>query len=169
MGMLELSMGQFCGYGKIIMTGLDLDRERLRMAEELGAITVNIEKENVKDRVRAIAGGTGVDIAIETSGSSKAIGQDLDLLKRCGKLILVGLSEDLCQFLPVAFALNETEMIGIRAYNPKTWETCLNILSPGKADLNSVITPRLPLEEVERGFQLLQQRDGLKILIKPES
>ena len=84
-------------------------------------------------------------------------------------MILVGLSEDLCQFLPVAFALNETEMIGIRAYNPKTWETCLNILSSGKVDLNSVITHRLPLEEVERGFQLLQQREGLKILIKPES
>ena len=169
MGMLGLLMGQFCGSGKIIMTGLDLDRERLRRAEELGAITVNIEKENVKDRVREITGGTGVDIAIETSGSSKAIGQDLDLLKRCGKLILVGLSEDLCQFLPVAFALNETEMIGIRAYNPKTWETCLNILSSGKVDLNSVITHRLPLEEVERGFQLLQQREGLKILIKPKT
>ncbi len=169
MGMLALLMGQFCGCGKIIMAGLDVDRERLRMAEKLGAITINLGKEEIKDRVKEITEGAGVDIAIETSGSSKAIAQDLDLLKRCGKLILVGLSEDLCQFLPIAFALNETEMIGIRAYNPKTWETCLNILSSGKVDLKPVITHRLPLEEVERGFQLLQQRVGLKILIKPEA
>jgi threonine dehydrogenase-like Zn-dependent dehydrogenase len=60
-------------------------------------------------------------------------------------------------------------MIGIRAYNPKTWEICLNILSSGKIDLRPVITHRLPLDEGERGFQLLQQREGLKILLKPGS
>lgn len=169
MGILALLMGQYCGCGKIIMTGLDIDRERLRMAEKLGAITINLEKENVKDRVRDITGGAGADIAFETSGNSKAISQDLDLLNKSGKMILVGFSEDLCQFLPIAFLLNETEMFGIRSYTPKTWETCLNIVSSGKVDLKPVITHRLPLEEAERGFQLLQQREGLKILIKPGS
>lgn len=169
MGMLGLLMGQFSGCGKIIMTGLDLDRGRLQLAQKLGAVTINVEKQNVKDVVRDLTGGAGVDVAIEMSGSGKAIGQDLDLLKRRGRLILVGLSENPAQFLPINFALNEIEMIGIRAYNPKTWETCLNILSSGKIDLRPVITHRLPLDEGERGFQLLQQREGLKILLKPEN
>jgi L-iditol 2-dehydrogenase len=91
----------------------------------------------------------------------------LDLLKRCGKLILVGLSENPTQFLPAAFALNETEMIGIRACNPKTWETCLKILASGRINLKPLITHHLPLDEGEKGFQLLQQREGLKILITP--
>ena len=105
--------------GKIIMAGLDLDRERLRFAERLGAVTINVEKENVKDLVRGITRGDGVDIAFETSGNSKAISEDLDLLKKGGKLIVVGLSKDLAHFLPITFALGEMEMIGIRAYNPK--------------------------------------------------
>ena len=169
MGMLALLMGQYCGCGKIIMTGLTVDQQRLQMAEKLGAIPINIEKENVKERVRDITQGTGVAIVIETSGSSKALSEDLDLLKRCGKLILVGLSEDPAQFLPIAFALNETEMIGIRAYNPKTWETCLKILASGRINLKPLITHRLPLDEGERGFQLLQKREGLKILVIPGS
>jgi threonine dehydrogenase-like Zn-dependent dehydrogenase len=110
-----------------------------------------------------------VDIAIEMSGSSNAIAQDLDLVKRRGRLILVGLSETPVQFLPIDFALNETEMIGIRAYNPKTWDICLNILSSGKIDLRPIITHRLPLDEGERAFQLLQRREGLKILLKSGS
>ena len=169
MGMLGLLMGQFSGCGKIIMTGLDLDRGRLQLAQELGAVTINVEKQNVRDVVRDLTGGAGVDVALEMSGSSKAISQDLDLVKRRGRLILVGLSENPAQFLPIDFALNETEMIGIRAYNPKTWEICLNILSSGKIDLRPVITHRLPLDEGEKGFQLLQQREGLKILLKPGS
>jgi 2-desacetyl-2-hydroxyethyl bacteriochlorophyllide A dehydrogenase len=167
MGMLALLMGQYCGCGQIIMTGLSVDQERLQTAKKLGAMTMNAERENVKKRVRDITQGAGVDIVFETSGSSKALSQDLDLLKRGGKLIVVGLSEDFAQFQPVTFALNETEMIGIRAYNPKTWETCLKILGSGRIDLRRVITHRLPLDEAERAFRLLQQREGLKILLKP--
>jgi len=168
MGILALLMGEFCGCGKIIVTGLDIDRERLRMAESLGAITINLEKEDLKARVRDITGGAGANIAIETSGNSKAITQDLELLSRRGKMILVGFSEDPCQFLPITFLLKETAMTGVRSYNPKTWETCINIVSSGKVDLKPVITHKLPLEDVEKGFQLLQRREGLKILIKPE-
>ena len=167
MGMLALLMGRFCGCGKIIMTGLEIDRERLRMAERLGAITINLQREDVKERVRDITGGAGADVAIETSGNSKAVTQDLDLLGRRGKMILVGFSEEPCEFLPIAFLLNETTMMAVRAYNPKTWETCLKVVSTGKVDLKAVITHRLPLEESERGFQLLEQREGLKILIIP--
>lgn len=168
-GMLGLLMGQFCGCGKIIMTGLDLDQKRLLVAGDLGAITINIGKENVKERVRDETGGDGVDMAFETSGSSKAIGDDLALLKKGGKLVLIGFAEELVNFLPVEFVLNEIEMIGIRAYNPKNWETCLSILSSGKIDFKPLITHRLPLDEGEKGFQLIQKREGLKILLKPGS
>ena len=167
MGMLALLMGQYCGCGSIIMTGLDADCERLQIAQRLGGIPINVEREDVKGRVREITKGLGVSVAIDTSGSSKALIQDLDLLKRCGKLILVGLSEDPAPFLPIAFVLNETEMIGIRAYNPKTWETCLNILASGKIDFRPVLTHRLPLDQGEKGFQLLEGKTGLKILLKP--
>src|SRR4030042_1854301 len=131
-GMLGLLMAQFCGCGKIIMTGLDIDRERLRVAEQLGAVTINVERGNVKEMVRDVTQGTGVDIALETSGSSKAISEDLDLLKKGGKLVVVGLSQDLAHFLPITFSLSEKEIIGIRSYSAKHWETCINIVSSGK-------------------------------------
>ncbi len=167
MGILALLMGRYCGCGSIIITGLEADRERLQMAERLGAIPVNVERENVKERVKEITHGLGVPVAIDTSGSSRALIQDLDLLKRCGKLILVGLSENPAPILPIAFALNETEMFGIRAYNPKTWQTCLKIMASGKIDFRPVLTHRLTLDQAEKGFELLKQKIGLKILLMP--
>ena len=169
MGILALLMGRYCGCGKIIMTGLEIDQERLRIAEALGAIPINIQKANLKKQVEDITQGTGVSIVIETSGSSQALSEDLDLLKRCGKLILVGLSENPAEFLPAAFALNETEMIGIRAYNPKTWKICLNILESERLDLKPVITRRLSLDDGPRGFELLQKSEGLKTVILPDA
>ncbi len=167
MGLLALLLGQYCGCGSILMTGLDADRERLRIAESLGAVPINVEREDVKGRVKEVTHGLGLSVILETSGSSRALIQDLDLLRRCGKLILVGLSEEPAPFIPAAFALNETEMIGIRAYNPKTWETCLKILASGKIDFSPVLTHRLPLDQAEKGFELLQKKIGFKILLKP--
>lgn len=168
-GVLGLLMAQFCGCGKIIMSGVGRDHERLKLAERLGATPVNIEKENLKERVQDLTNGAGVDIAIETSGNSNALHDDLNLLRRRGKMIVVGLSETPASFIPIDFAYNETEMIGVRAYTHKTWETCINILSSGKIDLSPVITHKIPLADIELGFDLVHRSEGLKILIEPKS
>jgi len=167
-GILGLLMARFCGCGKIIMSGMGLDEERLKVAEKLGAVPINIEKENIKECIQDLTQGVGVDIAVDTSGNSSAISEDLNLLGRRGKMILVGLSEKPAFFVPVDFAYNETTMIGIRASNPRTWETCINILSSGKIDLSPVITHRIPLADVESGFERVHRREGLKILVDPK-
>ncbi len=167
LAIMALLMGQFSGCGKIVVAGLEADREGLRLAEELGAVAINMEREDLRERIRDMTQGAGVDMAIETPGGSKAIGEDLSVLKKRAKLVLVGLTENPIHLSRSAFFLRETEMIGIRAHNPKTWEICLKVLSTGKMNLRPLITHRLPLEEGEKGFQLLRQGKGLKILLNP--
>ena len=164
---MALLMSQFCGCGKTVVAGVEADRERLLVAEKLGAIAINVEREDIKERIRDMTQGAGVDIAIETPDGSKAIGEDLSVLKKRAKLVLVGLTENPIHLSRSAFFLKETEMIGIRAHNPKTWEICLKVLSTGRMNLKPLITHRLPLDEGKRGFELLRQRQGLKIMLEP--
>jgi threonine dehydrogenase-like Zn-dependent dehydrogenase len=169
MGLMAVMMARFAGCGTIIVTGLSSDRERLRAAQGLGAVTINVQAENVLEAVKDLTEGMGVDIAFDTSGSSKAVTGDVDLLKKGGKLMVVGLATEPADFLPVAFALGEKEIIGIRAYSPSTWETCLRVLASGKIDLTPLISHRLPMAEAEKGFQLIEHAGGKKILLKPTS
>jgi alcohol dehydrogenase/L-iditol 2-dehydrogenase len=47
------------------------------------------------------------------------------------------------------------------------WEKCLTLMGKGKMDLSKLITHELPLEEWARGFEIIEQRRGLKVVLVP--
>lgn len=66
-GMAVLLTAQFYSPAVIIM--VDMDENRLALAKELGAThTVNSGTENAVEAILKIAGGDGVDVAIEAVG-----------------------------------------------------------------------------------------------------
>jgi len=61
------------GAGCVIVSGLARDEERLAMARRLGAdYTVNVDAENLEERVREISGGEGVDVVVNVSGGGES-------------------------------------------------------------------------------------------------
>ena len=58
-------------------------------------------------------------------------------------------------------------MVGTRAYDPKVWHRSYDVLASGKVPLDKIVTHRLPLEEASRGIELMNNKEGLKILLTP--
>jgi alcohol dehydrogenase len=81
-GLCSVVIAKEKGAGTIIVSGLTRDQTRLDLAKRLGADhVVNVEKEDMVERVREITGGAMADVAIETSGSKKAVQEMLDIVK----------------------------------------------------------------------------------------
>jgi len=47
------------------------------------------------------------------------------------------------------------------------WEKSLNLLEKGQVDLSSLITHKLSIEEWEKGFELVESKEGIKVVLKP--
>jgi len=88
-GMAIVKMASIAGADVI---AIDVVEEKLNRARQVGVrYTINSGKENPVEAVRSIAGGEGVDIAVEAVGIPQTVQQAIDSVRIGGKVIQVGL------------------------------------------------------------------------------
>ncbi len=91
-GSLILAAAQAHGISPLL--ALDVDEQRLERAARLGAaFLVNTRREDPAHAMRRLTDGVGADVVIEASGAPSAPEQALTLVRRGGRVLLVGLQE----------------------------------------------------------------------------
>jgi (R,R)-butanediol dehydrogenase / meso-butanediol dehydrogenase / diacetyl reductase len=91
-GSLILAAALAQGISSII--AIDVDEQRLEKAARLGAVfLVNARREDPAHAMRRLTGDVGADVVIEASGAPPAPEQALTLVRRGGRVLLVGLQE----------------------------------------------------------------------------
>jgi threonine dehydrogenase-like Zn-dependent dehydrogenase len=154
------------GAERILMLGRHQDRTDL--AIEFGATDVIAERgEEAAERVRELTGGAGVGSVLECVGLEEAFLTALDIVRPGGRIGRVGVPQ--FQGLPGArasFVKNVTMSGGIapaRAYIPALLPDVLEgRLQPGK-----VFDRTIGLEDVPAGYRAMNDREALKVMIKP--
>lgn len=88
-GLTAVQCARFAGAGEVALTGT---REgRLAVGHEVGADhTINVREEDPVERVRELTDGRGADVVIETAGVHESIAQSVEMVRRAGKIALVG-------------------------------------------------------------------------------
>ncbi len=152
---------------RIVMVGLEADRERLEMAARMGASVAVIGSESLKQAVLDVTDGLGADVCFETAGHPQAIAVATDLTRKGGRIGLLGLPHDLTSVNTASLALTEKQLIGIRAYDVTTWRRVAPLLERASGDLERVVTHRVPMREFEHAVELTRSRQGLKVLLMP--
>jgi 2-desacetyl-2-hydroxyethyl bacteriochlorophyllide A dehydrogenase len=166
-GLFTLQVLRAAGAARIMMVGAEGDARRLEMAERLGAdLSVNITHENPVKRVKAIS-PNGLDIVYEATGNPKSIAQALDMVRRGGKVILIGIHSGPATFDPTPLVRSSKSIIGAYAYTVETWQRAIELLANRRVDPEAVISHRLPLEAADKGFQLALKKEAVKVLFIP--
>ncbi|MBP1735549.1 MAG: sorbitol dehydrogenase (L-iditol 2-dehydrogenase), partial [Deltaproteobacteria bacterium] len=165
-GLLGVQLAKTSGAGEIILSGLDEDKERLESGKEFGAITVNIGKENLKEKVMALTEGRGVDIVMDVSGGETSLADAASIVKHGGQIGVVGLSPE-GMFTPYVIVDKELTIHGSFRRQPSTWFRAINLVARKVIDTRAVITHVLPIDRADEGFNLLLRREGLKIILVP--
>lgn len=152
---------------RIIMVGLEADRERLAVAASMGASVAIIGSESPKQVVLDLTDGLGADVSFETAGHPQATALATELTRKGGRIGLLGLPHDLAPLNSAALALAEKQLIGVRAYDVSTWRSVAPLLERASADLSRVVTHRVPMRDFEHAVELTRSRRGLKVLLTP--
>ncbi len=171
MGLMSTLWAGRLGAEDIIVSGTDLDQaERFSLAKAMGANRlVNVQHGDLAEVVMDRTQGYGVDVWVECSGATAAINSGLELVKKTGKLIMIGLTGPETVHVPWNTLLyREIDAYGCFSSPPSSWELALAAEVEEADRLRKLVTAILPLEAWEEGFEMLRRGQGVKILLDLE-
>lgn len=151
-----------------LVAGTSQDTMRLEKAMAYGAArTVVVDREELARVVEDMTGGLGVDIAFEVAGAEGSVRNCLNSLRPLGHYVQVGhFGQDLrVPWDHIAF--RQLRISGSVGYTRDTWLQTMRILEQGRLQVADTITHRLPLADWRQGFDLMEQKQAVKILLQP--
>ncbi len=154
--------------GRII--AVDLSEERLAQARHHGATDTRVAAEDTVDWIRSETGGFGADYTIEATGNVAVMTQAVEaareawgLATMCGVAGKGEVLEVVPRLLITGRRVTGSSFGGVkgRTQVPQYVERWLR----GEIDVESLISHRLTLDEVNRGFELMEEQDGIRSVI----
>ena len=193
-GQFAIRSAFLLGAGRVI--ALDNVPERLEMARQAGAETLNDEDKDVQEKLREMTAGRGPDHCIDAVGM-EAHGSTLDALydrvktaimletdrshalraaiyacAKGGTVSIPGVYGGFLDKFPLggAFAKGLTLKMGqtnVHRYIPRL----LDYISQGKIDPSFVVTHRVPLTEAAEAYKTFQEKKDqcIKVVLKPNA
>lgn len=80
------------GITDIVVTGLSSDSHKLKVAEQLGAVTVDVQRQNLKEVVREVSGSSMAAVVVDTTPrATEPLLEALDLVRPGGTVVVAGL------------------------------------------------------------------------------
>lgn len=166
-GQLALLAAKAAGAGRTIM--VDLEDRRLEVASRLGIdITINPGREAISEAAKVATGGEGPDLVIEAAGAAATVRQSVELVRRGGTIVWIGLpSEDPCRVSALQAIDKEVDILGIFRY-ANVYPDAIRLAASGKINLAPLITHRFPLEEASQALDTVadQKSSALKVLVE---
>ncbi len=149
----------------------DINPFRLERAAEIGARVINSLKASPVDVISAETRQLGVDHSFEAVGLETTLVQALKCLKKGGVATLLGIFEKPDVALPVnIFVQREISLAGSQGY---CWDfqDSISLVSHRSLDLQPLITHRLDLADLQRGFELSlnPNANSLKVVLIPDT
>ncbi|MFQ5860858.1 MAG: zinc-binding dehydrogenase [Dehalococcoidia bacterium] len=146
----------------------DLLDERLARARELGAThTINLRREMGTEVVAEMMGGAMADIVVEAAGVADAVNLALRLARWHGTVVLFGFSRVPQATLDIGLIMErQLSVVGSVSAQSGDPTGCISemvqLVSRGWMQPATLITHRLPFDEVQRAYDMYEQRlDGV--------
>jgi len=167
-GLLTLQALHAAGCSTIYVA--DLDRTRLKLAQEAGAAAVLSSEEDVAGQVMQLTDGVGVDVVIEAVGRNETVKASIDSVRKGGTVVLVGnISPEVT--LPLQKVVTRQIRLQGSCASAGEYPRAIELLASGAIQVKPFITAVAPLEEGPRWFERLYAREPnlMKVILTPET
>jgi threonine dehydrogenase-like Zn-dependent dehydrogenase len=175
---------------------IDQVPERLQMAEEGGAETINYEEENVYETLMDMTGGRGPDACIDDVGMEAhaasttvfaydrikqammletdrphALREAIMCCRNGGTISIMGAYGGLVDKFPLGSIMQRSLTIKTgQAHVQRYMRPLLDKIENGDIDPSFVVTHRMPLEEAPRAYDMFKNKKDncIKVVLKPD-
>lgn len=152
--------------GRVI--ALDRNPARLAVAAELGAERWfnPAELDRPERAVRDWTGG-GVHVAFEAVGGPDTLRLAFDLLRKGGRLCVVGYSAAPVSLPAARIMFYELDIVGSLGCGAGTYPELIGLVRQGRIRLEPIVSGTLPLERIGEGFDRLRRGEGVRWVVTP--
>ncbi len=165
-GILHVKLARYAGARQIIVSELNEDRRQAALNE--GAdIAVDPIKEDLKACVKDATSGLGADVAIVAIGVPSLANDAIALVRNRGRVSLfAGFAKGLKAELDVnAIHYGEVLVTGAFGLTRVQYQRSLNLIASGRLKLDSLLTHRFKLSEIETALKVAEQGSAIRVAI----
>ncbi len=167
-GLLNISLARTIGVGKIIAT--DIKEYRLYKAVKFGADICVDANFNVPKLIKETNNGKLVDKVVVATGALPAVYQALKSVDKGGSILFFAVPKPR-EKVSVDFNYYWKNDISFKtSYGaaPRDNKEALDLINSGKINVKDMITQRLSLDEIAKGFDLVSKGENcFKVIIEP--
>jgi len=166
-GLMALQIAKAFG-AEVIVSGTNVDAERLELAKKLGADhVINVQQENMADKINALTNNYGVNVVLECSGNGFAVDSALNAIKKRGYFTQIGLPGKKIEFDIEKVCYKELHFSGSLGSRNHSWRMALGLLGSNKVHLEPLATVKLPITEWKNAFDMFEKKEGFKLFLLP--
>jgi threonine dehydrogenase-like Zn-dependent dehydrogenase len=161
-GAIGLLMTQIATMKGCRVIAVDMEEYRLKLSEKYGAeAVINAKKEDVPKTVRKLT-KFGSDIVIEAAGTQASVESTPFLVRKAGKVALIGESKGFLNLEDADEAKFYTMYI-----SPVEYPAAVDLISLKKVDVAGLITHHFKLDDFEKALQIIEDpsEHALKVII----
>jgi threonine dehydrogenase-like Zn-dependent dehydrogenase len=167
-GLCTLMSARALGAGRVV--GIDSVKDRLELAESLGAIPVNFKEDDPEDVIREMTDWRGADVVVDAVGHEAALASTFSLVRQGGTISLPGMYVEDHASVPIGdMWLKNINLVTGVANIQGHMDELLELVRDGRIDPKVIISHRLPLDEAPKGYELFDQKQALKVVLDPKA
>ena len=192
-GQFAIRCAFLLGAEKVI--AIDDVPERLKMAQDGGAETINFDEQNVYEKLMDMTGGRGPDSCIDNVGMEAhaplpimaydrikqammletdrphALREAIMCCKNGGTVSVIGVYAGFVDKFPMGSVMNRSLTIKAgQAHVHRYMRPLLQLIENGDIDPSFVITHRMPLEDAPHAYDIFANKldNCIKVVLKPD-
>ena len=166
-GFFALQAAQVHGADRVLV--LDMEPDRLALAEKFGATPINVKERNPQGAVDDLTSGRGADVVVECVGNESAYETSTRIVRSGGTVAVCGVYVSEQPQIPLGVYWTRMLTIKFSGICPihAWWERSLQAVQSGAIDPLPIISHTMSLDEAPGGYELFEARQALKVVLKP--
>lgn len=161
-GLLTLQVARAAGAGRVVA----VEPNELRRAK---AIAVGADEALSPDEARERFGRTGADLVFECAGVPPTIQSAVELVRRGGRVNLVGLASGAATISPHTWLVKEVTFVASLAYNHHDFVDTMDLMADGRILVDPLHDKTVGLSELPETIARLADdpSSAIKVLVDP--
>ena len=166
-GLLLVQAARAAGCDRVI--AVDLDKDRLKLAKELGATqSINPLESDTIENILGATAGQGARVSFEVVGSTPTVETAIQATRKGGAVVLVGNLAPQVEFPLQSVVTREITLFGSCA-SAGEYPKCIELMDKGAIKVSPLISAQATLEEGAEWFDRLYATEAglMKVILQP--